>query len=97
MDFLCYSECLLDRFCGGAHVDVFLIVGPKDVRNAIEEEVSRIWKLRVEGHVNQFDRKNPDASITFVSTIIRSHPKQGGLIMSQEEFVRYLEDLGDEM
>ena len=47
------------------YVDDFLMVGPLHVRNAIEEEVSRIWKIRVEGHVSQFDRRNPDASITF--------------------------------
>ena len=40
-----------------AYVDAFLLAGPLHVRNAIEEEISRIWKIRVEGHVNQFDRK----------------------------------------
>ena len=46
-------------------VDDFLLVGPLHVRNAIEEEISRIWKIRVEGQVNQFDMKNPQASLTF--------------------------------
>ena len=57
------------------YVDDFLLVGTKHVRSAIEEEVSRIWKIRIEGEVNQFDNENPDASLTFLSTVIRSHPK----------------------
>ena len=64
------------------YVDDFLMVGPRHVRSAIEEEISRIWKVRVECHVNQFDKENPEASITFLSTIIRSHPKHGGFTMS---------------
>ena len=70
------------------YVDDFLLVGTKHVRSAIEEEVSRIWKIRIEGEVNQFDNKNPDASLTFLSTDIRSHPKHGGFTMSQEAFIR---------
>ena len=70
------------------YVDDFLLVGPLNIRNAIEEEISRIWKIRIEGHVNQFDEANPDASLTFLSTVIRSHPKFGGFTMSQEAFVR---------
>ena len=38
--------------------------------------------------MNQFDVKNPEASLTFLSTDIRSHPKYGGFTMSQEAFVR---------
>ena len=53
------------------YVDDFLLVGPLNVRNAIEEEISRIWKIRIEGHVNQFDKANPDASLAFLSTVIR--------------------------
>ena len=64
------------------------MVGPRHVRNAIEEEISRIWKVRVEGHVSQFDKSNPEASITFLSTIIRSHPKHAGFTVSQEAFIR---------
>ena len=78
------------------YVDDFLMVGPLHVRNAIEEEVSRIWKIRVEGHVNQFDRRNPDASITFLSTIIRSHPKQGGYYESRRIRKGCIEDLGND-
>ena len=70
------------------YVDDFLLVGPSHVRSAIEEEVSRIWKIRIEGEVNQFDNKNPDASLTFLSTVIRSHPKHGGFTMNQEAFIR---------
>ena len=69
-------------------VDDFLVVGPLHVRNAIEEEISRTWKIKVEGHANQFDNQNPGASLTFLSTVIRSHPKQGGFTMSQEAFIR---------
>ena len=36
-----------------AFVDDFLLVGPSHVRNAVEEEISRIWKIRMEGQVNQ--------------------------------------------
>ena len=39
------------------YVDDFLMVGPWLVRSAIEEEISRVWKVRVEGRVNQFDDK----------------------------------------
>ena len=70
------------------YVDDFLVVGPQNVRNTIEEEISRIWKIRVEGHVNQFAKENPEASLTFLSTVIRSHPKFGGFTLSQEAFVR---------
>ena len=70
------------------YVDDFLLAGPSHVRSAIEEEVSRIWKIRIEGEVNQFDNKNPDASLTFLSTAIRSHPTHGGFTMNQEAFIR---------
>ena len=70
------------------YVDDFLMVGPQYVRNVIEEEISAIWKARVEGQVNQFDKANPDASITFLSTLIRPHPKYGGFTMCQEAFIR---------
>merc|ERR1711867_258638 len=70
------------------YVDDFLLVGPLNIRNAIEEEISRIWKIRIEGRVNQYDKANPEASLTFLSTIIRSHPNFGGFTMSQEAFVR---------
>ena len=69
------------------YVDDFLLIGPRHVRNAIEEEISRIWKIKVEGEVNQFDTKNPEASLTFLSTVIRSHPKHGGFTMRQEAYV----------
>ena len=70
------------------YVDDFLLVGPQYVRNAIEEEISAIWNARVEGQVNQFDKANPDASITFLSTVIRSHPKYGGFKVRREAFTR---------
>merc|ERR1711867_121277 len=70
------------------YVDDFLLVGPAHVRKAIEEEISRFWKIRVEGEVKQFDKKNPEASLTFLSTDIRSHPTLGGFTMTQEAFVR---------
>ena len=70
------------------YVDDFLLIGPRHVRNAIEEEISMIWKIKVEGEVNQFDTKNPEASLTFLSTAIRSHPKHGGFTMRQEAYVR---------
>ena len=65
-----------------------MVVGPLDVRNAIEEEISRIWEIKVPGKVDQFDTANPDASVTFLSTNIRSHPTLGGFTMTQEEFIR---------
>ena len=70
------------------YVDDFLVVGPLHVRKAIEEEISRFWKIRIEGQVKQYDKQNPEASLTFLSTVIRSHPTQGGFTMSQEAFVR---------
>ena len=70
------------------YVDDFLVVGPQNVRNAIEEEIARIWQIKVTGQVNQRDDSNPDASVTFLSTNIRSHPKLGGFAMTQEEFIR---------
>ena len=39
--------------------DDFLLVGPLRARSAIEEEISRIWKIRIEGPVNQFENKIP--------------------------------------
>ena len=69
------------------YVDDFLMVGPDDVRNAIEEEISKIWKYKMGFTVKQFDKKNLGASLTFLSTIIRSHPKYGGYTMSQELFI----------
>ena len=59
------------------YVDDFLMVGPDPVRKAIEEEISKIWKYKLVDTVHQFDEKNPGASLTFLSTIIRSHPKYG--------------------
>ena len=38
--------------------------------------------------MNQFDVKNPEAPLTFLTTDIRSHPKHGGFTMSQEAYVR---------
>ena len=70
------------------YVDDFLIVAPRHVRKAIEEEISRFWKIRIEGEVVQFDKQNPEASLTFLSTVIRSHPTRGGFTMSQEAFIR---------
>ena len=70
------------------YVDDFLIVAPRHVRKAIEEEISRFWKVRIEGEVMQFDKQNPEASLTFLSTVIRSHPTRGGFTMSQEAFIR---------
>ena len=70
------------------YVDDFLIVGPANVRKAIEEEISRLWKVRIEGQVKQFDKHNPEASLTFLSTVIRSHPTRGGFTMCQEAFIR---------
>ena len=65
-----------------------MVVGPPNVRNAIEEEISRLWTIKVTGTINQFDDTNLDASVTFLSTTIRSHPTLGGFTMSQEEFIR---------
>ena len=70
------------------YVDDFLLAGPSHVRKAIEEEISRFWKIRIEGQVKQYDKQNPEASLTFLSTVIRSHPTHGGFTMSQEAFVR---------
>ena len=70
------------------YVDDCLLIGPRHVRNAIEEEISRLWKIRIEGQVNQLDAKNPEASLTFLSTVIRSHPNHGLFTMSQEAYVR---------
>ena len=67
------------------YVDDFLVVGPTHVRNAIEEEISRTWKIKVTGDFNQFDIPDPEASLTFLSTTIRSHPT---LTMTQEAFIR---------
>ena len=69
-------------------MDDFLLIGPLNIRNAIEEEISRIWKIKVEGQANQYDEANPEASLTFLSTVIRSHPKFGGFTISHELFVR---------
>ena len=76
------------------YVDDFLLIGPRRVRNAIEEEISRLWKIRIECQVHQFDAKNPEASLTFLSTVIRSHLKFGGFTMSQEAFIRDVLGLG---
>ena len=40
------------------------------------------------GKVSQFDAANLEASVTFLSTNIRSHPTLGGFTMTQEEFIR---------
>ena len=64
------------------------MVGPDDIRKAIEEEISKIWDFKLGDTVRQFDKANPGASLTFLSTIIRSHPKFGGFTMSQELFIK---------
>ena len=71
------------------YVDDFLIIACKNVRNAIEEDISSVWKIRVPGDLDQFEKKL-EKSVTFLSSTIRSHPKLGGFTMSQEEFIRYL-------
>ena len=70
------------------YVDDFMVVGPPKVRSAIEEEISKLWEIKVTGSVNQFDTINFEASVTFLSTTIRSHPTLGGFTMSQEDFIR---------
>ena len=70
------------------HVDDFLIVAPKDHRNDIEEGISRTWAIKVIGDVSRFDSQNPDESLTFFSTVIRSHTEVGGFSLSQEPFIR---------
>ena len=47
------------------YVDDFLLVGPSHVRKAIEEEISRFWKIRIEGEAKQYDKQNLEASLTF--------------------------------
>ena len=70
------------------YVGYFLLIGSKDVRNAIEEDISRIWKIKVTGDVSQFDIQNTEGSLTFLSTTVRSHLREGGFTMTQEEFIR---------
>ena len=70
------------------YVDDFLIVAPSHVRKAIEEEISRLWKVRIEGQVKQYDKHNPDAFLTFLSAVIRTHSTRGGFTMCQEAFIR---------
>ena len=65
-----------------------MIVGPPKVRSAIEEEISKLWEIKVTGSINQFDNSNFDASVTFLSTTIRSHPTLGGFTMSQQDFIQ---------
>ena len=43
---------------------------------------------RPNSQVNQFDNQNPEASLVYLATTIRSHPTSGGFTMSQEPFVR---------
>ena len=69
------------------YVDDFMVVGPPKVRSAIEEEISKLWETKVTGSVDQFDTTNFEASVTFLSTTIRSHPTLGGFTMSQEDFI----------
>merc|ERR1711867_276670 len=68
------------------YVDDFVLVGPSHVRKAIEEDISRFWKIRIEGEIKQYDKQNPEAPLTFLSTNIRSHSTCGGFTMSQEAF-----------
>ena len=65
-----------------------MVVGPPKVRSAIEEEISKLWEIKFTGSVNQFDNINFDASVTFLSTTIRSRPTLGGFTMSQEDFIQ---------
>ena len=46
------------------YVDDFLMVGPTNILNAIEEEISRIWKYKSVPSIHQFDKKNPESSVT---------------------------------
>ena len=46
--------------------------------------------IRVTGSVEQYDFAKPDAQLTFLSTTIRSPPKDGGFLLDQELFIRYL-------
>ena len=78
------------------YVDDFLVVGPLNVRNAIEEEISRIWKIKVTGDINQFDGKEPRRIIdllvndhSLASDIRRFHHVSGGI------HTRCVEDMGN--
>ena len=78
------------------YVDDFLIVAPSRVRKAIEEEISRFWKVRIEGQVKQYDKQNPEASLTFLSTVIRSHSTWRLHDESGSIYKGRIEDLGDD-
>ena len=69
------------------YVDDFLIVAPMNVRNAIEEEISRTWTIKVTGNVSQSDHQNPDGPLTLLSTVIRSHTKWVVLLCVRSHFL----------
>ena len=79
------------------YVDDFLLVGPLHVRNAIEEEISRIWKIRVEGQVNQFDRKKSRSVVNLfidgysIAPEVRRIYNEPGSI-----YTRCIEELGND-
>ena len=78
------------------YVDGFLIIGPTSVRKAVEEEISMLWNIKVTGEVEQFDTQNPDASLTFLSTTIRSHPKIRWIhYESRGVYTRRFKDVGN--
>ena len=73
------------------YVDDFLIAGT--TRNALEEEISRIWDIKSTGNLNQMDKdQSLDKSIVYLSTTIRLHPSSRGFTLSQEAFIRDLLD-----
>ena len=41
------------------YVDDFLIAGTRPIRNALEEEISRIWDIKLTGNLDQMTEQQP--------------------------------------
>ena len=75
------------------YVDDFLIAGTRAIRNALEEEISRIWDIKSTGNLDQkTNEQTLGKSIVYLSTTIRLHPSLSGFTLSQESFIRDLLD-----
>ena len=68
------------------YVDDFVIVAEKSLRRQFEEEISRHWKIKVTGSI---DQDGSERVLTYLSTEIRT-TSSGGFFLDQEKFTNDL-------
>ena len=68
------------------YVDDFMMIAEKSLRSKFEEDISRHWKIKVTGSI---DQDGSGRSLTFLSMEIGT-TSSGGFFMNQEKFINDL-------